>query len=485
MSKSLGRMAKLGAVSVLTVAFMPYGVPVQAESVRTETGLAGFDIEVQASPVLVLLDDPKAAIPRPTGTAVVEGDPNYTLATVSAGPNARAIASTLWPGNLLGTGLPAFDSRIPQYPLKAESRYPDKPYTAQGVDGGVLTSSSAMGLEAFAQADGAPTNRPGALTVGSVTSTSSAAVTTKDVAVGTAVSAVQDISVLSGMIRVGSVTTRLTASADGTKPTSSGTTTVTGLTIANQSFSVDDTGLHAGPSSSPLPELTSPQQLEDALGISVKGLVTSSEKSADGASRTASGLVIRIDTGVLKAALSPVIGPVKSVYSQLVDSIIPVDQQGNFYYLINATPSITFVFGAGSVRSAATLPIDFELPPPPDFSTPPALGGGGGSTGLPPTGPLPVGAPSANGAGPAAVPPVLQPPGTTSPGTPLASFELAGSKGISAALLLLALVASSLAGWGLLRFLGLAGGLLGFGCRLGAPTSVPDLRVTHSRSVTA
>jgi hypothetical protein len=38
------------------------------------------------------------------------------------------------------------------------------------------------------------------------------------------------------------------------------------------------------------------------------------------------------------------------------------------------------------------------------------------------------------------------------------------------------LLLSGLIGWGLLRFLALAGGALPFGCRLGAPTSVPNLR---------
>lgn len=470
MRKSLRSAMVVVTVSVLTVAFTPLS-SVRADEARTETNLAGFSVDVQASPILVLLDDPKAAIPRPTGTAVVEADPNFTLASVAAGPNARAVASTVWPGNLFGEGLPAIDPRIPPYPLKAESRYPDQPYTANGPDGGALTHSSALGLDAFAQADAIPLNTPGAipLTVGGVTSTSKATVTEKDVALGTSVSAVQDINLL-GVIHIGSVTTRLTSSADGKTPSATGSTTVAGLTIAGNSFSVDETGLHAGPSSNKLPDLATPDQVRDALGISVHAIVQGNSKSGDGATSTASGLVINVDTKVYKAALKTPTDAIRPIYSQLVNAFPPQCQcQGQFYYLLNATPNLTFVFGSGSTSSAATLPISFEFPPPPSFPQGPIGSSGGGPVAA---GPLPgLGDPPPGGG--TVVPPVLQPPGGRMPGVAMAA---ATSAGMSAAWVLGALIGSALIGWALLRFLGAAGGLLGFGCRLGAPTSVPDLR---------
>lgn len=477
MRNHLRNVGRVAAVSALTVGLMPFGGLGHAETIHDETKLAGFSVEVQASPILILVDDPNAAIPRPTGTAVVEADPNYTQAGVSTGPNARAIASTLWPGNLFGEGLPAINSNIPPYLLKAESRYPDKPYTAQGVDGGALTSSSALGLDAFAQADGTPTNGAGSpVTVGSVTSTSSATVTDKDVAIGTAVSAVHDVNLM-GLIHIGAVTTRLVTKADGTTPSSEGSTTISGLTIAGQSFGVDDKGITVGPQHSALPELTTPDELKSALGISISGLAQTSTKTGNRARRTASGLVIRIDTVVFKKALKPVVDGVKPTYGQLIESLFPAlpkelqDFKGQFYYLLNATPSLTFVFGSGSATSAATLPIKFDFPASPSFPGGPPGGGGA----LPPGGS--VGGPGVDLPGTVdpgtGVPPVLSPPG----GTNLAgAVKDARFGGIGAGWLLGALLGSGLLGWVLFRFLGLAGGLVGFGCRLGAPTSVPDLR---------
>lgn len=476
MNRSLRGVLRVAAVSVLTVATVPLGTAVHADSIRTDTKLAGFSVGAEASPLLVLVDDPKAAIPRPTGTAVAEGDPNYTLASVSAGPNARAIASNLWPGNLFGEGLAQVAPGAPPYPLKAESRYPDKPYTASGVDGGVLTSSSAMGLDATATADGAPTNKPGQVTVGAITSTSTATVTDKDLALGTAVSAVHDISLLGGLIHVGDVTTRLTTSSDGTSATSTGSTTVSGLTVGGVGYAVDDKGVHVASQGSALPPLATPQQLDD-LGISVRAITQTSTKTANSATRTASGLVIRVDTVALRAALQPVVGVLSGPYSTLVSNLPPA-QQGNFYYLLKATPSLTFVFGSAKADAAATQPISFSFPP----AAFPAVGGlaGGPTVGgiSPGTGAVPPGltAEPPSLVAPSVPEPVLQAPGTSN----AAALRGVGSPSVGAPLVLAALGVSGLIGWALTRLLGLAGGVLALGCRLGAPTTVPNLRSVTS-----
>ena len=468
----LRRVARVAVVSGLTVGVLPLAQAGRADSVRTDTTLGGYSVSVEAAPLRVLLDDPNATIPRPTGTAVIEGDPNYTLASVSSGPNARAVGSTVWPGNLFGEGLAQVAPGAPAYPLKAEARYPDQPYTADGKDGGQLTHASALGLDAVGTALGAPTTVPGQVEIGDVQSVSTATVTDDNVAVGTAVSKVSDIDLLGGVIHIGSVKTELKASSDAKHPTSSGNTTVSGFTVAGQGYTVDSTGAHAAGQNGAIPSLSGLDPLTK-LGVTVSGITQTSKRDASTASRSATGLAIRIDTAMLKDALAPVSGLLTGPYNTVVSTFIPPAQQGNFYYLINATPSITFVIGAGDVTSGAVLPISFSFPPT-DFPGGGLIPPGAGTAPLTGTPPLATDP----GLGTGVAPTVPQGPVLNAPGIrPAASTGDAKFGGIKAGPLALALLVSGGLAYLLLRLLGFAAGVpLGFGCRLGAPTTVPNLR---------
>jgi hypothetical protein len=478
--------ARVAVVTALVVGSLPLGGLGHAADIRTDTKLAGFAVSTEASPLRVLLDDPKLDVPHDPGTAVAEGDPNYTLASVTAGPNARALTSTLWPGNLLGEGLGQLAGT--NYPIKGEARYPDKPYSSPGVDRGVVSSADALGLDALAKADGTPTNKPGQVTIGDITSRSHATVTTKDQALGEAFSAVKDIDLLGGVIHVGAVTTAITTQADGKKAVSTGSTTVTGLTIAGQAFTVDDKGLHAAGNGSALPSLATPAQVSQTLGISATALEQTVNTTRNGVSRAAGGLVIDINTGPLRALLSPVTGVTNPLLNGLIGSLPAQAQQaqGQLYYLVKATPHITFVLAQANASAAATQPLSFTFPSfgAPAFPTAPgAVAPGGaalGSTGAPNPASGAVITPSiATIPGGSAVVPRLADQGGGSPvfqPTIAGSSTDAGFTGIGAGPVLGALVGSAALGWLLLRFLGLAGGVLGLGCRLGAPTSVPNLR---------
>jgi hypothetical protein len=484
MSTRRARARSLLTVITLTGAMASIGGPATGETIRTDTALGGFSIATDAAPFKVLLDDETLPIPRPQDSAVLEADPAYTAAYLDTGPNSRAIAASLWPGGLFGEGLPQVADGAPEYPIQASARYPDKPFTdtahvdqnGQRIadDKGMFMSASALGIDVTALARSAPQPAPGQVDVGAATSTSTATIT-KDVAVGTSVSKVNDVDLLAGLIHVGSVSTTVTTTSDGRKPTSTGSTVVTGLTVNKMGLSVDDQGVHLAGQSQALPPVAAAQLT--MLGITIDGITQDHSATADSATRTAKGLRITLDTGPLRTALSPVTailnGPLSTVISQF-----PREYQSNLYYLVSATPKITFILGAGTSTSAAVQPLSFTFPPTPTFPTgggfPPLTGPGtGGQPGVS-TGPTLPGV---------SVPPTV--PGTdvpavTDPGPApqAAASTRSGFGGVDPLLLVGAGLLAGFGGWGLLWLQGaaLAGGLLGARCRLGAPSSLPDLR---------
>ena len=377
-----------------------FAVSAAGEEVRTETTLGGFSISANAAPIKIQLDDPELPIPRPEEGAVVEANPAYTQADLGSGPAGYGLASTLWPGNLLGTGLPtATDNAVSQYPLKTEARYPDKPFTANGsIDfqgqhfadtNGTIMRASALGLDVSANARLNPADLPGTVDVGTVASESKAWVSDKNVAMGRSRSDVSNLELLGGIIKIGSVRTLVETTSDGSKADSSGSTVVTGLTVGPVGLVVDDQGARA--TGAPVPG--SPPPPSDglaalkAVGITIDGVVQTSTKDAETAVRSARGLRITVETTLLRTSLNGVIpGPVtEALYGIFSNEQIPPEYRGNLYYLLAATPKITFILGAGQSSSSANKQVGFDFEPPPTAerrqAAPPAANGGSG-TGL-------------------------------------------------------------------------------------------------------
>jgi hypothetical protein len=406
---------------------------------------------------------------------VLEADASYTAATLETGPASRALASSLWPGSLLGDGIGTVtQGNVPTYPVKADARYPDKPYTSTAQDNGALMQAQALGLDVRALARANPGDLPGAADVGAASSVTTA--TVKDgVAVGTAVSRVSGVQLLGGLISVGSVATDLTVKGDGRKASSDGDTVVTGLQVAGVGFQVDQDGAHlVGPTKQgtpPLPgDALSPLK---QLGITVSGIAQKHQQDATTASRDAAGLRITVDTVVLRKALDNVPGPVWDALYGIVNQM-PKEAQGTLYYLLGATPQITFVLGASTGTASATLPLSFQLPDlgglPLGGPLPPAAAGGApGSVGAP------VGPPAAPlGSQPAAPGPVVA--GPTGPVLVKSAFK-DPFKGLPSGHEQLVLLGAGLGGWLLVRLqsAALRGGAAAGACDGSAPT-LPDLR---------
>lgn len=487
------RTASFATVGVLTAALASGSGPAAGDAVRTETTLGGYSIKTNAAPLKVLLDDPASAIPHEPGSAILEADASYSQATLETGPASRGLASSLWPGALLGDGIgTATEGQVAGYPVKADARYPDKPYTANGHgclradqpgscfdDGGAFMSAKAMGLDVRAAARLNPAEVPGEVEVGAVSSEATA--TVKDgVAIGTSRSQVSDLTLLGGVIKVGSVSTTLSVRSDGKKPTSSGSTVVTGLTIGGAGYVVDEQGARlvtppgqpAPPGSGPIP--TNGLDPAKQLGITVSGISQDRTQDSSTATRDAKGLRITVDTVVLRGVLDQATpGPVRdalyTIFSQ-VPSIGGQNIQGYLFYLLTTTPKITFVVGAGSGVSAATLPLSFDFPDLPvggfDPPVPPTDGG------TVPAGPVPASGPVLPGAQPTGPGPVVLPPTTVK----AAAEDPFG--GLPPGLLLLVLAAAGVAGWGMVRLQSAA--LLGAAaegpCTDGSTPTLPDLR---------
>lgn len=485
------RLSSFVVVGVLTAAMASSSGPASGDTIRTDTSLGGFSVKTNAAPFKVLIDDPASAIPH-EGPAIVEADPSYTAATLETGPTARALASSLWPGTLLGDGVgAATNGGVAGYPLKADAKYPDKPYTdtAHGClqpdqpatcagDGGALMSAQALGLDVKALAKMVPAEVPG-VALGAMSSVSTA--TVKDgVAIGTSASHLSDVSLLDGMISIGSVSTTISVRSNGKKAVSDGQTVVSGLSIMGMGYVVDDkgarpTGVPGGPS---VPVPTGVADPAQQLGITISGLSQDHTQDVSTATRDAKGLRITLDTVLIRSILdqatpSPLKDALYSLFSQVPPIPTPAgdqDVQGYLFYLMSTTPKITFIIGAGSGVSAATEPLTFTWPDLPiggGFAPPPVTGGATTPT-APVTSPvLPV-----TGGAPAPV---------VAPGN-LPSAVKAAAKdpfhGLSPGLLLLVLALAGAGGWGLVRLQSAALlGAAGAGrCNDDLSPTLPDLR---------
>ncbi|MDQ3610482.1 MAG: hypothetical protein M4D85_02540 [Actinomycetota bacterium] len=478
-----GRRAAAGMIVALVLA-LTAGAAAAVDPVRTMTGLGGYRINATGAPLQILLDDPTIPLPRPPEAAVLEADPSFTQTTLSTGPQGRALASALWPGTLIGNGLPNLSEGAPDYPIKAEASFPGGAALASAEPG---MDASAQGLDVVATASGAtpPQVEQSPLRSGT-TASRSASTVIDDIGIASVIAEASDVDLM-GLVQVRSVRTTVLSRSDGRLGSTEGTTVVSGLTVNGQGYTVDDRGVRPVQGDqrggSVLPALpAAPQGLADA-GITVDPVVHSEQLSGATASRVATGLRISIDTAALRAALGdPQFGDslgqvCGAVPAEGLPPPLP-SAQGNCFYLLSATPKITLVLAAGSVSAAANLPRSLPVPAVPLPPLPP---------GRVAAGPVPsrataalevLSAPPVLGGPPApGQPPLVAPPTAVALSEPPSIAAVFA--GIFVGLVLASAAAAGLAGRGLLAlqavaFLGGAGP--GTRCSLGAPKDIPDLR---------
>jgi hypothetical protein len=463
----------VGVTAFMGIAFLPAATSNAAPAVQ----FGGFDNFGYAAPVSVLVHEPFIPVPTdPQG----ELRYSYTESTLQSGPFGTATASSVWPGATLATGLPAFNSNLPNYPIQTNAVYPgDKNQTSTSNSfpvpgaGPAQMTASASATKVTASSQTAASSNTSAVSFGQAASTTTDTVQADKVTVD-AVATIHNLGLMDGLIGIQSIQSVAHAESNGTKGTASGSQTISGLTVAGQSFAITDKGVQ-GPSQ--LPKIPIPgipsngAALLARLGISISQPVAQSTSQGTHGQLSSQALLISIDTKTFHDALNqlPIRALIALTPNPCVEQLSPLPSgpclHGQFDAVLSLSPRIDYLIGNVFASSNGT----------PQFIVPIDSGGGGvvppttttipGTPGTPGT---PGSASLGDGTGAAPAPQVAGPLTNTSGEFP------AGYGGLKGAALLGALAA--LATWYFIRNMGLAvvGGFAG--CEYGAPRTVPDLR---------
>ncbi|MBW3664154.1 MAG: hypothetical protein KY469_13730 [Actinobacteria bacterium] len=462
-----------------TLPLLP-GAVAQEVEIRTDPGeLGGYTSKAEASPFSILFFEQSIPIPTDPGEPQMEASTSYTRTTLQTGPTSRATASSTWPGPAFGDGFSTICSCEEDWFVRANASYPAPPHeddqAAPGTGSGM--HAEALGLDVLATAVSSQSPNPENAGYGSVSSLSLSTVPEDEAVTVTSMdAAAEDVALMGGVITIDSVRTQMTARSDGVTGTTTGHTEVNGLTIAGQGYVVDEEGARPvqdeEPGDGPPPvENPAQQDIREALGIEV--ILTAHEETVNGAdaAREAGGLIIVVDTTVMKEALTGPV-PINDVIANL-----PPDIYVALLGFLGLGPEIHYVFGRGSVRAAATEPFELPpLPPPPaapvdpPAPVPPATG-----VSNPP--PPQTGVFQPPVAAPAEPAPQVAPP-PTGGGEPQVLAAIPAGSGIPSTTYVLWLALVALAAYALPYLTDRAmGGMTSPFCERGAPKRVPDLRV--------
>ena len=193
--------------------------------------------------------------PTSQGYPQAQSKTAHTFSSIDTGPNGLALASTQWPGELVGNagslaqvfGAPE-QAGAANYPVRAEASTAGP---AEASQPGMHARVEGPLAEATASSEGFDGAGSEFLTFGDVQTVSRSEVIDGEVVV-TATAVVTDIEI-GGVITIDSVQTTAIARSDGADGSNSGAATVSGLEIAGQPARVDEDGVHAGSSRSDNP----------------------------------------------------------------------------------------------------------------------------------------------------------------------------------------------------------------------------------------
>ncbi|MHB8594422.1 MAG: choice-of-anchor P family protein, partial [Acidimicrobiales bacterium] len=345
------------------------------------TALGGYTLGSSAAGVSVFYEQPNFPIPA---TPTLEANLGYSTASFDTGPVGNANAAAVWPGSVVAGGgsqlallfgpyiqqyfgplAPTVTPLIPNFgpwPIQAQSAYPQGPPTASDNNGPLAMDSSATQAASTATSSlgmvGGPASESalpaGMITVQAIGSTAQDTVDALGNAVSEATATVHGIDIAGGLVHIGEVTSTATSSSDGNQAKVDGSSTVTQVTVAGESVTVDSGGLHAGGTSqNPLgAAVPSVNQILSTAGITLS--LTNATDKVDAASgqRRLDGLAVKIDL---------------STYDQNFNKLmamLPAQLTSGLSQLPVPSPykqSVTIDFGWVDVNAAASPAFNADL----------------------------------------------------------------------------------------------------------------------------
>jgi hypothetical protein len=327
------RLRVLGLATVLTVGggtgFLVAGLT--GGSAGADSTLGGFTVSGLAEGATAQYEQPNFPLPS---TPSLEVDDGYAATSDNFGPTGSAVASTLYPGQVVANAGPELSLLVPgvplppapTWPLEAVSNFPQTPNTTStdepgvsmdaisNADGNTATATLGDDAPSAGSAGNQATGSTGAgggnplaassaiAGIGLISATSSST-TTDTVATASATSTVSGISLLDGFVTIGGVTSTATATSDGTKGSVTGSTVLTNVSIAGEAVSVTSTGITAlGKTSLLSVPVATLNKLLSELGITLAINQTTDAIDGPAAARTLDGLKISINLDTLDNA---------------------------------------------------------------------------------------------------------------------------------------------------------------------------------------
>jgi hypothetical protein len=328
-------MKRLGILGVAAVLTMGGGTSILVAglsngSAGADPTLGGFTVSGLAEGATAQYEQPNFPLPS---TPSLEFDAGYASTSDNFGPTGSAVASTLYPGQVVANAGPELALLVPGFPLppaptwpiEAVSNFPQTPNTTStdepgvnmdavsNADGNTATatlgdnapSAGSAGSQSTGSTPGSGNLLAGTSTIAGVgvISATSSSTTTDTAATASATSTVSGISLLGGFVTIGAVTSTATATSDGTTGTVTGSTVVSNVSIAGQQVTINASGITAAGKTTLLSvPVATLNKLLNELGISLA--VTQPTDTTDGpeASRTLDGLKLSINLDTLDTA---------------------------------------------------------------------------------------------------------------------------------------------------------------------------------------